>query len=466
MNRVFGGFAHIHFVGIGGIGMSGIAEVLKNMGFVVSGSDIASNSNTERLLSIGINVFIGHRAENISNADVVVFTSAVAADNPEILAARESRIPVISRGEMLSELMRLKYAVAVAGSHGKTTTTSMIAEIVKTAGLDPTVLIGGRLNSTDNNAALGKSNIMVAEADESDKSFLMLYPSIAVITNIDYEHMDRYKDFNDVKDSFACFANRVPFYGCCVVCIDNNNVADIVPLIEKRLITYGIKAQADIRAANIVKDGFGISFDVLRAGTLLGRITLSLPGEHVVLNALAAIAAALEMSVSFPVIADALSRFGGVQRRMSKRYEDNRFIVLDDYGHHPTEIATTLKAVREAVPGRKISVIFQPHRYSRTKNLMGEFAKCFMDADRLFITDIYAASEEPLAGVDSQALIKEIKNYGFRDIAYLPKWEQFFDCINDFGDGGDVIITFGAGNITKFSYEIAKYLENGGAAKK
>ncbi len=466
MNRVFGGFTHIHFVGIGGIGMSGIAEVLKNMGFVVSGSDIASNSNTERLEAMGVNVFAGHRAENIRNADVIVFTSAVAADNPEILAARESRIPVISRGEMLSELMRLKYAVAVAGSHGKTTTTSMMAEIVKAAGLDPTILIGGRLNSTDNNAALGKSNIMVAEADESDRSFLMLYPSIAIITNIDHEHMENYKDFDDVKSSFASFANRVPFYGCCVVCIDNDNVADIIPMIEKRLITYGIKAQADIRAVNISKEGFGVSFDVLRGDTVLGRISLKLPGEHVVLNALAATAAALEMSVSFSVIAEALSRFGGVQRRMSKRYEDGSFMVLDDYGHHPTEIATTLKAVREAMPGRKISVIFQPHRYSRTKNLMGEFAKCFMDADKLFVTDIYAASEEPIEGVDSQALIREIKNYGFRDITYLPMWEKFFDYINDLGDGGAVIITFGAGSITKFSYEIARYLENGGAAEK
>ncbi|MBQ3033394.1 MAG: UDP-N-acetylmuramate--L-alanine ligase [Deferribacterales bacterium] len=459
MNRVFGGFTHIHFVGIGGIGMSGIAEVLKNMGFVVSGSDIASNSNTQRLKSMGVNVYTGHRAENIRNVDVIVYTSAAAKDNPEIVAARENHIPVISRGEMLAELMRLKYAVAVAGSHGKTTTTSMMAEIVQAAKLDPTILIGGKLNSTHNNAALGKSNIMVAEADESDRSFLMLYPSIAIITNIDHEHMENYKDFDDVKSSFAKFANRVPFYGCCVVCIDNDNVADIIPQIEKRMITYGTKAQADIRAVNIVKDGFGVSFEVLRDDTLLGSISLKLPGEHVVLNALAATAAALEMSIPFSVISGALSGFGGVERRMSRRYDNNGIIVLDDYGHHPTEIATTLKAVREAMPGRKISVIFQPHRYSRTQNLMGEFAKCFMDADKLFITDIYAASEQPIEGIDSEVLIREIKNYGFRDITYLPKWHDFFDYIDESDGEESVIITFGAGSITNFSYEIADYLK-------
>ena len=460
MNRVFGGFTHIHFVGIGGIGMSGIAEVLKNMGFVVSGSDIASNSNTERLKSMGVNVYYGHKAENINNVDVIVYTSAAAKDNPEIMAAKENHIPVISRGEMLAELMRLKYAVAVAGSHGKTTTTSMMAEIVQAAKLDPTILIGGKLNSTHNNAALGRSNIMVAEADESDRSFLMLYPSIAVITNIDHEHMENYRDFDDVKSSFAKFANRVPFYGCCVVCIDNDNVADIIPLIEKRMITYGIKAQADIRAINIVKEGFGVSFDVLRNDTLLGRISLKLPGDHIVLNALAATAAALEMSIPFSVISETLSGFGGVQRRMSKRYEDEKFMVLDDYGHHPTEIAITLKAIREAMPGRKIAVIFQPHRYSRTQNLMGEFAKCFMDADKLFVTDIYAASEQPIDGVNSEVLIREIKNYGFRDITYLPKWKDFFGYIDDLDGEESVIITFGAGSITNFSYEISQYLES------
>ncbi len=459
MTRVFGGFTHIHFVGIGGIGMSGIAEVLKNMGFVVSGSDIASNSNTERLKSMGVNIYLGHNADNINNVDVIVYTSAAAKDNPEIIAAKENHIPVISRGEMLAELMRLKYAVAVAGSHGKTTTTSMMAEIVKEAKLDPTILIGGKLNSIGNNAALGKSNIMVAEADESDRSFLMLYPSIAVITNIDYEHMENYRDFDDVKSSFASFANKVPFYGCCVLCIDNDNVADIIPRIEKRMITYGTKAQADIRAINIIKQGFGVSFDVVHNDIILGNLSLKLPGDHIVLNALAATAAALEMSIPFSVISSALSRFDGVQRRMSKRFENDNFIVLDDYGHHPTEIAATLKAIRESMPNRKITVIFEPHRYSRTKSLIGEFAKCFMDADKLFITDIYAASESPIEGITSERLIKEIKNYGFRDITYLPKWNDFFNYFEDINEGENVIITFGAGSITKFSFEIASFLE-------
>lgn len=457
MNRVFGVYSHIHFVGIGGIGMSGIAEVLQKMGFTVSGSDISESANVERLRSAGITVYIGHDKNNIAGADVLVFTSAAANDNPEILAARECRIPVISRGEMLAELMRLKYAVAVAGSHGKTTTTSMIAEIVKEAELDPTILIGGRLNSTDNNAAFGNSNIMVAEADESDRSFLMLYPSIAIITNIDHEHMENYKNFDDVKESFASFANRVPFYGCCVLCIDNDNVADIIPKIEKRFITYGMKAQAEVRATDIVKEGFGVSFDVLRGETVLGRLNLKLPGDHIVLNALAALTACLEMGISFAVIAGALAKFKGVQRRMSVRFESDNMIALDDYGHHPTEIAVTLKALREAMPGRKIVVVFQPHRYSRTQNLLGEFMKCFMDADKLFVTDIYAASEKPIEGITSEYLVSEMKSHGVRDVTYLPRWKDFFGYVEEMDDSPKVIATFGAGSITNFSHEIGAY---------
>lgn len=457
MNRVFGVYSHIHFVGIGGIGMSGIAEVLQKMGFTVSGSDISESANVERLRSVGINVFIGHDKNNIVGADVLVFTSAATIDNPEILAARECRMPVISRGEMLAELMRLKYAVAVAGSHGKTTTTSMIAEIVKEANLDPTILIGGRLNSTDNNAAFGNSNIMIAEADESDRSFLMLYPSIAIITNIDHEHMENYKNFDDVKESFTSFANRVPFYGCCVLCIDNDNVADIIPKIEKRFITYGMKAQAEVRATDIVKDGFGVSFNVLRGETVLGRLNLKLPGDHIVLNSLAALITCLEMGISFETISGALSKFKGVQRRMSVRFESDNLLVMDDYGHHPTEIAVTLKALREAMPGRKIVVVFQPHRYSRTQSLLGEFMKCFMDADKLFITDIYAASEKPIEGITSEYLVSEMKNHGVRDVTYLPVWKDFFEYTVEMDDSPKVIATFGAGNITNFSHEIGAY---------
>ena len=362
MNSVFGRFSHIHFVGIGGIGMSGIAEVLHNMGFKVSGSDINENANVKMLREMGIKISIGHDESNVEYADVIVYTSAARDDNPELVRARQERKPVIKRGEMLSELMRLKFAVAVAGSHGKTTTTSMVAEIVKAAKLDPTILIGGRLNSTNNNASYGKSNIMIAEADESDRSFLMLYPSIAVITNIDYEHMESYKDFDDVKESFTEFANMVPFYGTSVLCIDNNNVADIIPNITKRFITYGTKAQADIRAVNIKKDGFSVSYDVKKGEDILGHIEIMLPGDHIVLNSLAALTAAMEMGIEFDIIAETLKNFSGVQRRMSIRYKSEKYIVIDDYGHHPTEIATTLKAVREASPESSIVVIFQPHR--------------------------------------------------------------------------------------------------------
>ncbi len=306
MNSVFGRFSRIHFVGIGGIGMSGIAEVLHNMGFTVSGSDINENANVKMLKDMGIKISIGHNAINVEDADAIVYTSAASDDNPELVRAREERKPVIKRGEMLSELMRLKFAVAVAGSHGKTTTTSMVAEIVKAAKLDPTILIGGRLNSTNNNASYGKSNIMIAEADESDRSFLMLYPSIAIITNIDYEHMESYKDFDDVKESFAAFANMVPFYGTSVLCIDNNNVADIIPKITKRFITYGTKAQADIRAINIKKDGFGVSYDVKKGDNILGNIEIMLPGDHIVLNSLAALSACMEMGVDFNTISKTL----------------------------------------------------------------------------------------------------------------------------------------------------------------
>ncbi len=461
MNRVFGVYKNIHFVGIGGIGMSGIAEVLHNMGFSVSGSDTSESASVKRLKAMGISIALGHSAENVAGKDVVVHTSAVKADNPEIATARDNHIPVISRGEMLSELMRLKYAVAVAGSHGKTTTTSMIAEIVQKAELDPTIIIGGKLNSIDNNAALGKSNIMVAEADESDRSFLMLYPTVGVITNIDYEHMENYKDFDDVKDSFAMFANRVPFYGCCVICVDDANAADIIPKIEKRFITYGKKAQAEIRATNIVKEGFGVTYTLVNKGVELGTITLKQPGDHIVYNSLAAVGVGLELGIEFDVIQSALAEFRGVQRRMSVRYDGDDCIVIDDYGHHPTEIAATLKAIREAMPNNKIVTVFQPHRYSRTENLMSEFAKCFMDADKLYITNIYAASEQPIEGVDSHVLISNIKKHGFKDINYLPNFESFYDQIDDLGTEKVVVVTFGAGDITKFSHELAAYFAGG-----
>lgn len=458
MTNAFGFLKNIHFVGIGGIGMSGIAEVLHNMGFGITGSDVSDGANVERLRTAGIKIYIGHRAENIDGADVIVYSSAVKEDNPELIKAREEYLPVIQRGEMLAELMRMKFSVGVAGSHGKTTTTSMISEVLAAAGYDPTSIIGGRLNSISSNAHLGKSSIMVAEADESDRSFLMLFPSIAVVTNIDYEHMENYSGFADVQESFTRYVNRVPFYGCAVVCLDDSRVSDIIPHIEKRFVTYGIKAQADVRAANIVKDGFSVSYDVEAKGAILGRVTVNLPGDHIVLNSLATVAVALEMHVPFSVISAALEKFGGVQRRMTVRYKDASTIVIDDYGHHPTEIAATLKAVREAVGNYKICAVFQPHRYSRTQNLMQEFAKCFFDADYLFVADIYPASEKPIEGVTSEALVSEIKKHGFKSVQYVKSSADIFEKLTEIGYNETVVITMGAGSITQLSHEIADRL--------
>lgn len=459
MTNALGFFKRIHFVGIGGIGMSGIAEVLHNMDFSVSGSDIAVNATVERLRDMGITVYEGHNADNVIGADVLVYSSAVKPDNPELVKAREKFIPVIPRGEMLAELMRLKYAIAVSGSHGKTTTTSMISEILVDGGYDPTTIIGGRLNRTKNNAHLGKHNIMVAEADESDRSFLMLFPSLAVITNIDKEHMESYTDFEEVKRCFIDFANRVPFYGRVIVCLDDPQVSDIIPHLEKRFITYGIKAQADVRGYNIKKSGFTVSFDVEVKGMYLGRVTVNQPGDHIVLNSLAAIAVSLEMQVPFTTVADVLSRFEGVERRLSVRYQNESCMVIDDYGHHPTEITATLKAIREALPDYRICAVFQPHRYSRTQALMPEFVRAFFDADYLYITDIYAASEKPIKGITSPALVKEIAKHGFKEVSYLEEWNKLYPALEEHGLDNMVVITLGAGSITNLSKEIAAYLK-------
>ncbi len=460
MKRVFGTLKKIHFIGIGGIGMSGIAEVLHGMGFEISGSDMSENSNTKRLALKGMNIYKGHAATNIKDVDVIVYTSAISEDNIEYQMAKDSHIPLIKRGEMLAELMRLKYAVAVGGSHGKTTTTSMISELTNDAGLDPTILIGGRLNSIDSNVAYGKSNIMIAEADESDRSFLMLYPSVVVITNIDNEHMESYQDINDLKVCFTNFANKVPFYGVVILCLDDRNLADIIPNVTKRMITYGLKTQADIRAVDIKKEGFGVSYDVIHGDERLGRVKLKLPGDHIVLNSLAVIATAIEMGIDFKVIKKSLAKFEGVQRRMTIRYEDEDFTVIDDYGHHPTEISTTLKAIKEALPDSKIVIIFEPHRYSRTESLMSDFGKCFMDADVLYVTDIYAASEKQIEGIDSHRLIKEIKKYGFKDISYLEKVANFYSFLKRDKEKHTTIVTFGAGTITKFSLELSDKLRS------
>ncbi|MCA1928000.1 MAG: UDP-N-acetylmuramate--L-alanine ligase [Calditerrivibrio sp.] len=449
----------IHFVGIGGIGMSGIAEILHNLGYIITGSDISENSNVLRLKDLGINIHIGHSADNVKNVDLLVYSSAVREDNPELVYAHENYIPVIKRGEMLAELMRMKYSVVVAGSHGKTTTSSMIAEIFNLANLQPTVVIGGRLNRSENNAMVGKSEIMISEADESDRSFLMLFPTVNVITNIDYEHMDSYSDFEDVKNCFAEFANKVPFYGTNIICLDDSNVADIIPMINKKFITYGFSARADIRASDIIKRGFGSSYNLIIDGKSYGRVELSVPGEHNVLNSLGAIGAAMEFDIEFDVIKRGLSEFSGVQRRMTVRFDSKDIKVIDDYGHHPTEIAATLRALRDAFSDYRVVVIFQPHRYSRTKLLMKEFSKSFFDADTLFITDIYAASEKPIEGVSSEVLIGEIKKRGFKDVHYLGTPSDFISIVDNFIGQKTVFLTLGAGNITNLSRELSSYLE-------
>ncbi|UOD35893.1 UDP-N-acetylmuramate--L-alanine ligase [Deferribacteraceae bacterium V6Fe1] len=458
---MFGKVKKIHFVGIGGIGMSGIAEVLKNMGFEVSGSDLSENANVLRLKDMGVRVFKGHNKSNVDGVDVVVYSSAVRPDNPELVAASEMYIPCIRRGEMLAELMRMKYSIVVAGSHGKTTTTSMLAEIFKTAELDPTIVIGGRLNSEDNNASLGKSLIMISEADESDRSFLILYPTFSVITNIDLEHLDCYKDMDDIKGAFAEFANRVPFYGKNFICLDDENCADIFQFIKRKVVTYGLRSKADITVSNIKKDGFRTTYNVTAYGQELGEFELNFPGEHNISNSLAAIGISLEFSIDVNVIKAALKNFKGVQRRLSKRFETDNVVVFDDYGHHPTEIKATLKAIREAYENRKVVVVFQPHRYTRTRLLMNDFAKSFFNSDMVFVTDIYAASEDPIEGVHSQVLVEEIKKHGFKDVFYLGKESDFFKYYERIKDESLVIVTLGAGSITKFSFEIAEFLGGG-----
>jgi UDP-N-acetylmuramate--alanine ligase len=438
----------VHFVGIGGIGMSGIAEVLLAHGFGVSGSDLRESDTTLRLRSLGAELTFGHRADNLTNADVVVFSSAVRADNPELSAARSRGIPVIPRAEMLAELMRLKDGIAIAGSHGKTTTTSLVATVLRDAGLDPTVVIGGKLNALGTNAARGAGDLLVAEADESDGSFLHLTPIIAAITNIDAEHLDHYRDHEAVKDAFVTFANRVPFYGVVVACLDHPHVQDILPRIEKRIATYGLAAQADYRARNPVVKGLATSFDVFRRGEGLGTFEVRMPGMHNVLNALATIAIADELQVNLDSVKGSLASFTGVQRRFTIVGEHDGIVVVDDYGHHPAEVQATLEAAQRAY-GRRIVVAFQPHRYSRTHHCFDELTRAFNRADVLLLTDVYAAGEAPIEGADSAHLAEAIRAHGHRDVMLVPNVEDLVDALAARARPGDVILTMGAGNITK-----------------
>lgn len=447
---------HVHFVGIGGIGMSGIAEVLINLGFRVSGSDVKRSTVTDRLQDMGVEFSEGHDASHVGDAHVVVRSTAVRDDNPEVQEAQRRSIPVIPRAEMLAELMRLKpHSVAVAGSHGKTTTTSMVSTVLGHAGLDPTIVVGGVVGAFGSNAHLGTSDLMVVEADESDRSFLMLTPTIAVVTNIDREHMDYYHDMEDVRTCFTNFVNKVPFYGVSVLCLDDPNVQAIIPRVERRRMTYGLSAQADVSAHNIRYDeNFGSQFTVWRGNDAVGDVRLRVPGLHNVYNALAAIAVGFELEVPFTQIAEALATFTGAGRRFQFRGEVGGVLVIDDYGHHPTEIKATLAAAKIGSGGRHIVVLFQPHRYTRTHDLMEEFARSFNNADTLFLTDIYAASEDPIEGVTAETLTTAIKSFGHKDVQYIGPLETAAVTLRDRVQPGDLVIALGAGTVNRVSEQL------------
>jgi UDP-N-acetylmuramate--alanine ligase len=458
---------HVHFVGIGGIGMSGIAEVLVNLGFRVSGSDQKRSNVTDRLQLMGVEFAEGHNGKNVGDAQVVVRSTAVRDDNPEIVEAHRHSIPVIPRAEMLAELMRLKpHSVAVAGSHGKTTTTSMVATVLGHAGLDPTIVVGGVVGAFGSNAHLGTSDLMVVEADESDRSFLMLTPTIAVVTNIDREHMDYYHDMDDVRTCFTNFVNKVPFYGASVLCLDDPNVQAIIPHIQRRRMTYGLSAQADISAHGIQYDqSFGSKFRIWRGGNDVGEISLRVPGLHNIYNSLAAIAVGLELEVPFAQIAEALRSFPGAGRRFQYKGEVGGVLVIDDYGHHPTEIKATLAAAKIGSGGRRIVVLFQPHRYSRTHDLMEEFARSFNNAVTLFVTDIYAASEEPIEGVTAEALTEAVKRFGHKDTRYIGSVDNGATTLRDFVQPGDLVLTLGAGTVSRVSEQLLILLRERSEAK-
>jgi len=451
---------HIHFVGIGGIGMSGIAELLANLGYGVSGSDLGQSRITDNLAGLGCTVYVGHQGKWVAGADVVVTSSAIAPDNPEVLAAREHGIPVIMRAEMLAELMRLKkFGIAIAGSHGKTSTSSMVSWMMAQAGLDPTIIVGGKVDCLGGNAKLGEGEFLVAEADESDGSFLKLSPVLEVITNIDLEHLDYYRDLDHIKTSFLQFIDKIPFYGAAIICLDDQHISDILPEIKKRIITYGLTGQSDLYAEQIRFAEGKVLFTVKQGDETMGEVSLSPPGMHNVYNALAAACVGLELEIPFPVIADALGSFAGVQRRMQHKGTAADITVVDDYGHHPTEIRATLSAIKTAWPENRLVVMFQPHRYSRTKGLFKEFQTCFHQADLLVMTDIYAASEEPIDGVSSELLITSIQKHGQRYTAYVPDVQQLAEQVRPMLQPGDLVLSLGAGNIVNAGEELLSLLQ-------
>jgi UDP-N-acetylmuramate--alanine ligase len=427
--------------------MSGIAEVLVNLGYQVSGSDVSESAATRRLASLGAQVRIGHHPESIANADVVVVSTAIPAGDPERVAALEHRIPVIPRAEMLGELMRMKFSVAIAGSHGKTSTTSMLGTLLVECGLDPTVVVGGRLGIFGGNAKLGSSDLMVAEADESDGSFLKLFPTVAVVTGIDREHMTHYATMDALHDAFAAFLDRVPFYGCVVACLDDPGVQTLLARLHRRVLTYGFSAQADVQASEVEVQGFTTSFTASTRSGESTRVELQTPGHHQVQNALAALAVAGELGLGLPKAARGLAGFEGAGRRMERKGESAGVLVVDDYGHHPREIEAALKALRSAVGPRRVVVLFQPHRYSRLADLFEDFARCFLDADTLLVSEVYAAGEEPIEGVDAEHLVAAIARRGHRSVRAIGGLDEALDELVDEVQAGDVFLTLGAGSV-------------------
>ncbi len=460
---MFESYRVIHFVGIGGIGMSGIAEVLHTLGYRVTGSDIKRSETTERLERAGIPVWIGHRPENVDNAHVVVVSSAVSADNPEVIEARARSIPVIPRAEMLAEIARLKYSVLVAGAHGKTTTTSLLATVLAHGGFDPTVVIGGRLKATGSNARLGQGDFLVAEADESDGSFLKLSPTIAVVTNIDREHMDYFRTMDRLKEAFLSFMNKVPFYGASVVCHEDEYVRELLPSVHRRCLTYGFSREAQLRAENIRKGFMSTAFDVVYRGNRFGTFDIPVPGVHNVLNSLAAIGVAIVLKIDADAVRESFRGFTGIQRRLELKGEVDGIRVYDDYGHHPSEIRATLKALREGHEAGgewngRVLVLFQPHRYTRTRDLMDEFAVSFADADALIVLDIYPAGEPAIEGINSEALVRKMREAGSGDVRYAADREEAIDRILGIVREGDIVLTLGAGNVYRAGEEIVHKL--------
>lgn len=448
----------VHFIGVGGIGMSGIAEILLSSGYTVSGSDIAESDTTRRLASLGAIIHYGHKEENLNSSDVVVVSSAIDEKNPEIQAARRNKVPIIQRAEMLGELMKMKTSIAIAGTHGKTSTTSMIATIVHSADLDPTIIIGGKVDALGGNAKLGKGDFLVAEADESDKSFLVLPSTIAIVTNIDNDHLNNYGTIQNIKDAFVDFINRIPFYGQAILCADDENVKSILPRLKKPYTTYGLSPQAELQAKNLDFNNFGTDFEVWKEEKLLGRARCNVPGKHNVLNALAALATGMEIGLTFEQASKGLAQFKGVRRRFELKGEQGGVKVFDDYGHHPTEIKATLAAARKAWNGR-IVTCFQPHRYSRTQDCYEDFVKAFDDADVVYVADIYAAGEAPLPGISSEKLAEDIRSQGHRSAEYIGAVKDVAEKIKGQMQKGDLFLTLGAGNIYSAGEALLKVLK-------